>query len=305
MRDPEPKLKRDGISCRSQESSLAALKEFFVRHERITVLSGAGCSTQSGIPDYRDDAGNWKHRKPVQLAEFVSSADTRRRYWAQSFAGWDRLATAKPNSAHLALARLERAERIDCLVTQNVDNLHRLAGSRNVIDLHGVLHRIRCLGCRSSILRREFQARLARLNPGWIATVRNVAPDGDVRLATCDFRAFSVPACEFCGGTLKPDVVFFGEAVPADRVATARGSIVRSDALLIVGSSLMVFSGFRFARMAKTLGKPIGIINRGRTRADDLAACKVSDDCGTVLSGVAEFFTKDLNENARRLGGNL
>jgi NAD-dependent SIR2 family protein deacetylase len=305
MRDPEPKLKPDRAPRRSEASSLAALKTFFARHERITVLSGAGCSTQSGIPDYRDDAGNWKHRKPVQLAEFVASADTRQRYWAQSFAGWNRVASARPNSAHLALAKLEQAKRVDCLVTQNVDNLHRLAGSRNVIDLHGVLHRIRCLECSTTVLRREFQDRLARLNPGWQTTVRAVAPDGDARLASCDFRAFSVPDCECCGGTLKPDVVFFGEAVPADRVAKASDAVVRADALLIVGSSLMVFSGFRFARLAKSLGKPIAIINRGTTRADHLAACKLTDDCGTVLSGVAEFYTKDLNENARRLGGNL
>ena len=256
MHDPEPKLKPEGAWRRPQASSLAALREFFAAHERITVLSGAGCSTQSGIPDYRDDAGNWKHRKPVQFAEFVCSADTRQRYWAQSFAGWSRLATAKPNSAHLALARLEQAKRIDCLVTQNVDNLHRMAGSRNVIDLHGVLQRIRCLECGATTLRREFQGRLARLNPGWKASVREIAPDGDARLATRDFRAFSVPGCESCGGTLKPDVVFFGEAVPADRVEKARDSVVRADALLIVGSSLMVFSGFRFARMAKSLGKP-------------------------------------------------
>jgi NAD-dependent SIR2 family protein deacetylase len=305
MPDPEPKLKPDVAWRRSPESSLAALKEFFSRHQRITVLSGAGCSTQSGIPEYRDDAGNWKHRKPVPFAEFVSSAATRQRYWAQSFAGWDRIATAKPNSAHLALARLEQAQRIDCLVTQNVDNLHRMAGSRNVIDLHGVLHRIRCLECGTTILRPEFQARLARLNPGWQATVREIAPDGDARLAACDFRAFAVPDCEFCRGTLKPDVVFFGEAVPADRVAKARNSVVRADALLIVGSSLMLFSGFRFASMAKSLGKPIGIINRGTTRADDLAACKLTDDCGTLLSGVADHFNTDLNGNARGLGGNL
>jgi NAD-dependent SIR2 family protein deacetylase len=241
----------------------------------------------------------------VQLAAFVSSADTRRRYWAQSYTGWNRIATAKPNSAHLALASLEQAKRIDCLVTQNVDNLHRLAGSRNVIDLHGVLQRIRCLGCGTTTPRREFQSQLARLNPGWQASVREIAPDGDARLATCDFRVFSVPDCGFCGGTLKPDVVFFGEAVPADRVAKARESVVRADALLVVGSSLMVFSGFRFARMAKTLGKPIAIVNRGTTRADDFAACKVTDDCGTVLSGIADFFTKDLNENARGLGGSL
>jgi NAD-dependent SIR2 family protein deacetylase len=302
--DPEPKLKPDS-ACRTKQESIAELCRFFVRHERIAVLSGAGCSTQSGIPDYRDDAGHWKHRRPVQLAEFVSSAETRRRYWAQSFAGWNRVAAAKPNSAHLALARLERARRIECLVTQNVDNLHRAAGSRNVIDLHGVLHRIRCLGCGVAAPRAEFQARLAGLNPEWQASVREIAPDGDARLSTGDFRSFSVPCCDRCGGTLKPDVVFFGEPVPAGRVAVASESVGRADALLIVGSSLMVFSGFRFARMAQTLGKPIAILNRGTTRADDFAACKLTDDCGAVLSGVADCFTKDLKENARGLDRRL
>lgn len=301
--DPEPELKPGGAYSKQEQSSRAVLRQFFLRHERIVVLSGAGCSTQSGIPDYRDDAGNWKHRKPVQFGEFVSSGATRQRYWAQSFAGWTRIARAKPNGAHLALARLERARRIERLVTQNVDNLHRAAGSRNVIDLHGVLHRVRCLGCGAVGARGEFQARLARLNPDWQARVREIGPDGDAQLADTDFRAFSVPGCEGCGGILKPDVVFFGEAVPADRVARAANSIARADALLVVGSSLMVFSGFRFARMANTLGKPIAIINRGTTRADSFAACKLTDDCGMLMSGVAELVTKDLQENARGLGG--
>lgn len=305
MFDPEPKLKPDGARRSSEQSSLAVLRRFFSRHGRIAVLSGAGCSTRSGIPDYRDDAGNWKHRKPVQFAEFVSSAGTRQRYWAQSFAGWTRIATAKPNGAHVALARLEQARRIECVVTQNVDNLHRAAGSRNVIDLHGVLHRVRCLRCGATCPREGFQGRLARANPDWHASAREIAPDGDALLATTDFRTFSVPGCEGCGGILKPDVVFFGEAVPADRVTRAADCVARADALLVVGSSLMVFSGFRFARMANALGKPIAIINRGTTRADGFATCKLTGECGMLMSGVADLVTKDCKEHARGLGGCL
>jgi NAD-dependent SIR2 family protein deacetylase len=305
MADPEPKLKADVVCPAPQDTSPAALRTFFAAHRRITVLTGAGCSTQSGIPDYRDDAGNWKHRKPVQLAEFVSSAAARQRYWGQSFAGWSRITTAKPNAAHVALARLEEQGRIDCLITQNVDNLHRMAGSSNVIDLHGVLHRVRCLQCGGTAPRAEFQLRLAHSNPDWHATVCAIAPDGDARLATSDFGSFSVPGCERCNGMLKPDVVFFGEAVPSDRVTESETAVARADALLVVGSSLMVFSGFRFVRLAKSLGKPIAIVNRGTTRADDLAACKLRDDCGTVLSGVADFFTREPNRNARGLDGCL
>jgi NAD-dependent SIR2 family protein deacetylase len=305
---PERKLKAIPIPP-AQEESVSVLLSLFERLDKVTVLSGAGCSTASGIPDYRDDCGTWKHRKPVQLAEFLSSAATRQRYWAQSFAGWCRIADAKPNAAHLALAALERLHKVDCVVTQNVDNLHRRAGSRNVIDLHGVLHRVRCLGCGAIVPRRKFQQQLTAGNPGWNATVAGFAPDGDARLDPGDFRHFRVPDCESCGGTWKPDVVFFGEGVPAERVERATRSVQGSDALLIVGSSLMVLSGLRFARMARALDKAVIIINRGTTRADDLATAKLTDDCGTLLSSVADRLTREHNGNARqgtgRLGGGL
>lgn len=266
------------------DAALADLSGFLATHDSIAVLSGAGCSTASGIPDYRDDSGNWKHRQPVHYAEFVQSAGTRRRYWAQSFAGWERLASAKPNPAHLALAQLEDAGRITCVITQNVDNLHRVAGNRNVIDLHGVLHKIRCLSCGAIDARSEFQIRLQQLNPDWSATISEIAPDGDARLTTTDFNGFSVPDCTACGGILKPDVVFFGEPVPAERVLEARGFLQQSDALLIVGTSLMVFSGFRFARMAGSAGIPIAIVNRGTTRADSIATYKLTGDCCSLLA---------------------
>jgi NAD-dependent SIR2 family protein deacetylase len=303
MGDPEHKLKAPGTI--PHDDSVCVLLSLFGRFDKVTVLSGAGCSTASGIPDYRDDGGNWKHRKPVHLAEFLSSAGARRRYWARSFAGWSRIANAKPNAAHLALAALERMQKVDCVITQNVDNLHSRAGSRNVIDLHGLLHRVRCLGCGVIVARDGFQQQLAEANPHWSATVAGFAPDGDARLAASDFGDFRVPECGSCGGTWKPDVVFFGEGVPAERVERATASVRRSDALLIVGSSLMVLSGLRFARMARALDKAVIIINRGKTRADDLATAKLTDDCGALLSSAVDCLTKERNGNARQGNGRL
>jgi NAD-dependent SIR2 family protein deacetylase len=267
------------------------LGEFIFQHPILTVLVGAGCSTGSGIPEYRDDAGNWKHAKPVQYQDFVQQAQTRQRYWARSLIGWSRIAAAHPNSAHFALAQLENAGYVEQLITQNVDNLHHRAGSRNVINLHGVLEDVCCLNCEAIVSRRKHQQRLQESNPDWEAELSAIAPDGDANLSRCDFDSFVVPDCLTCGGTLKPDVVFFGESVPAPRVQAATDSLSRSDALLIVGSSLMVFSGYRFARMAREAGKPIAIVNRGITRADDIASLKFSADCGPLLSMVAERIT--------------
>jgi NAD-dependent SIR2 family protein deacetylase len=263
---------------------LEALEQFLNKHRRLAVLSGAGCSTDSGIPDYRDAEGNWKHSKPVQYRDFVSDAGTRRRYWARSYAGWRRISEARPNSAHRALAALENSGRVTLLITQNVDNLHRLAGSRNVVDLHGVLHKVRCLACDVTSGRDRLQQRLSVLNPGWRAEVSGFAPDGDARLASTQTDSFQVADCDHCGGLLKPDVVFFGENVPADRVQRARDRLAGSDALLVLGSSLMVWSGFRFARFAAESGQPVAIINRGKTRADGLADCKVDAGCAETLS---------------------
>lgn len=265
------------------DSPCNTLQDFFARHARVTVLTGAGCSTASGIPDYRDDAGEWKHARPVQFAEFTGSEPIRRRYWARSFSGWQRISAAKPNATHLALAALERGGRVAGLITQNVDNLHRSAGSERVIDLHGVLHRTCCLGCGAKGSRAAFQESLAAANPHWAAATGDVRPDGDFELIDAATESFQVPECPECGGIIKPDVVFFGETVPAQRVADARTMIDDADALLIVGSSLMVFSGFRFARHAHAAGKPLAILNRGRTRADEIAALRVHADCGDTL----------------------
>lgn len=264
-------------------SDIAKLVEFLRRRKNITVLSGAGCSTGSGIPDYRDEDGEWKNAQPVQYRDFVSSGTVRRRYWARSFAGWRRIAAAKPNAAHLALAKLEQSGRVKSLITQNVDNLHRLAGSRQVIDLHGVLHKTRCLNCETKGKRSDWQARLEESNPGWNPEVAAYTPDGDAELSRSDTMNFNVPDCPSCGGIIKPDVVFFGEPVPSERVSVATERLGQSDALLVVGSSLMVFSGYRFAHLARTADIPVVIINRGRTRADGFAAQKLSDDCVELL----------------------
>ncbi len=263
------------------------LREFLAAHERIAVLTGAGCSTGSGIPDYRDDSGNWKHRQPMYFAEFTGSAGARQRYWARSFAGWHRIAAARPNAAHAALVRLEEQGRVSGVVTQNVDDLHRRAGSRNVIDLHGVLHRVRCLGCDAITTRAALQERLEAMNAGWQAAPAALAPDGDARLADAEVLDFAVADCGDCGGILKPDVVFFGEPVPAERVADAVDRVLGADALLVVGSSLMVLSGFRFARMAAEAGLPVAILNRGTTRADAIATHRFAGDCGELLAAAA------------------
>ncbi len=269
-------------------SDIDKIVEFMHRHENITVLSGAGCSTGSGIPDYRDEDGNWKTEQPVQYGDFVNNRNVRKRYWARSFAGWTRISSARPNAAHAALAELEHSGHVSLLITQNVDNLHRLAGSRKVIDLHGVLHKIRCLLCEATSHRSDWQARLEECNPDWKPMVSAYTPDGDAELSGSDYLDFNVPDCPACGGIMKPDVVFFGETVPSERVSAATKKLEQSDALLIVGSSLMVFSGYRFARLAQEASIPVVIINRGRTRADDIAAQKLSGDCAEILLRVVD-----------------
>ena len=261
-----------------------ALKTFIDRHPRLFVLTGAGCSTNSGIPDYRDRNGDWKRARPVSYQAFMAEPATRQRYWARSLIGWRQFGRALPNDAHHALARLEANGRCELLLTQNVDRLHQAAGSRQVIDLHGRLDRVRCMGCSMMMRREALQDALARANGAWLALDAATAPDGDADLDGADFSGFVVPSCEDCGGVLKPDVVFFGESVPRDQVAVAQDHLERADAMLIVGSSLMVYSGFRFVQMAVRGGIPIAAVNLGRTRADDLLTLKVEDHCEAALS---------------------
>jgi len=267
--------------------ALAQLQVFLDRHPRLFILTGAGCSTGSGIPDYRDGEGQWKRAQPMTLQAFMGTALARQRYWARSLLGWRRFSRARPNGAHRALARLEAQGRCETLLTQNVDGLHQAAGSRRVVDLHGRLDRVRCMGCGSRSPRADFQVRLGALNPGWIDRDVAAAPDGDADLEDADFASFDVPPCPLCGGVLKPDVVFFGEGVPRERVEAGAEAVEKADAMLIVGSSLMVYSGFRFAEMAAASGKPIAAINKGRTRADGLLALKVEEDCQEALETLA------------------
>lgn len=266
--------------------SLEALHAFLERHPRLFVLTGAGCSTDSGIPDYRDADGAWKRKPPVTFQAFMNEPAVRHRYWARSFIGWRWFGRARPNGAHEALARLEARGRIEKLVTQNVDRLHQAAGSRDVVDLHGRMDQMVCMGCGHRVDRRPFQLQLLDRNPAWAHLDADVAPDGDADLEGHDFSAFNVPGCGRCGGVLKPDVVFFGERVPAERVAESMAALERANAMLVVGSSLMVYSGFRFALAAQQLGKPIAAINLGRTRADDLLSLKVSQSCAEALAAL-------------------
>ena len=237
----------------------------------------------SGIPDYRDADGAWKRAPPVTFQAFMGQEATRRRYWARSLIGWRRINRARPNDAHRALARLEAMGKSEILLTQNVDRLHQAAGNAAVIDLHGRLDHVRCMSCDEVSPRQALQKRLERLNPDWLALKAVVAPDGDADLDDVDFSTFAVPACPHCGGILKPDVVFFGENVPRPRVEAAMRRLDEADAMLIVGSSLMVYSGFRFVEAAVRASKPIAAVNLGRTRADHLLELKVEASCEEAL----------------------
>ncbi|HSG89087.1 MAG TPA: NAD-dependent protein deacetylase [Pseudomonadales bacterium] len=276
------------------DTAVAALEDFLARHPRPVVLTGAGCSTESGIPDYRDTEGAWKRRPPVQFQDFVRSEHGRRRYWARSMLGYPFMARARPNATHRWLAARETAGGLPLLVTQNVDGLHARAGSRALVDLHGTIHAVICLDCGLRSERAALQARLAALNPAYVKApggagtgaddeeVR-IAPDGDAEIDDAPLTDFRVPDCERCGGMLKPDVVFFGESVPRERVDRTRAALADADALLVLGSSLMVYSGFRFCRDAAALGKPIAVVNLGRTRADDLLALSLQVSCGDLF----------------------
>ena len=251
----------------------------------MVVLTGAGCSTPSGIPAYRDADGQWAHRRPMSFADFSGSDSARRRYWAGSLRGWPRVRDARPNAAHAALARLQASGRVTRVVTQNVDGLHQKAGTRGVVDLHGRLDVVECLCCGAQVARDDVQALLELWNPGHGGAGPGARPDGDSHVEQ-GLHGFRVPDCRECGGVLKPAVVFFGENVPRARVHDAMSAVAEADALLVVGSSLMVYSGYRFVLAARALGRPVAALNRGRTRADAELDLKVEDDCAEVLAAV-------------------
>ena len=263
---------------------LQQLTEFVQINKPLFVLTGAGCSTESGIPDYRDTNGAWKHAQPVQYQDFMQRHTARQRYWARSMLGYPRVASAKPNLAHKALAGLERAGLVSNIVTQNVDGLHQKAGQRNIIELHGNLATTRCMDCGDRYSRELIQAKLVEANPGFTQQCAELAPDGDVRLDKIDISKFTFPGCSRCNGILKPDVVFFGESVPKQRVSAAFSSLQRARGMVVVGSSLVVYSGYRFCRFAETNNIPVAAINLGYTRADDQFTLKLEFNCAQALT---------------------
>lgn len=259
-----------------------------LRDRRCVVLSGAGISTESGIPDYRGAGTRRRAANPLLYRAFVKDAVSRRRYWLRSFYGWPQLRAARPNLAHSAVVELETAGRVLGTITQNVDGLHQAAGAKHVIELHGNLSSVRCLECSATESRDSLQQRLKRLNPDWPERHEDAAPDGDSELGDAEALHFVVADCTRCAGPLKPEVVFFGEAVPKDVVRAAYQLLQQGDALLVVGSSLAVFSGFRFVRRASELGFPIGLINLGSSRAESFADCSLRDKAGIVLPRLAK-----------------
>lgn len=260
----------------------AALAELVAGGE-VVVLSGAGLSTESGIPDYRGPTGSARRVAPMTYQAFTGDPLARRRYWARSHLGWRLIDRAAPNAGHRAVAELQRRGRLAGVVTQNVDGLHQAGGARSVVDLHGRLDRVVCLGCGRRSPREVLGERLRAANAGWQAVVTAVNPDGDVDLPDAQLDGFRTVDCTACAGTLKPDVVLFGENVPADRVAHCYGLVDRARALLVLGSSLTVMSGHRFVLRAAKLGIPVAIVNQGATRGDPYAAVTVDAPLGQVL----------------------
>ncbi len=270
-------------------SDLSAIPELveLLDDKTAAVLTGAGCSTASGIPDYRGPETKDDDHNPIMYNDFVTDPAARRRYWARSAIGWPRIRRAEPNDAHRHLAELERRGRLTGIVTQNVDDLHEAAGCRAVLALHGSLSDVVCLACRTVIDRGDIQRRIERENPGWTDQHGGrLAPDGDMELPEEIPPNFRVPHCTDCGGILKPDVVFFGENVAASIVDRAWEIVDDADALLVVGSSLTVYSGFRFVRGADRRGLPVAIVNLGSTRGDDHATLRVEARVGDALGAL-------------------
>jgi len=267
---------------------------------RLVALTGAGCSTESGIPDYRG-AGRAGPRNPIQHDAFLRQVEVRRRYWARATLGWTRFAAARPNAAHLALAALERSGRLAGVITQNVDRLHHRAGSRRVVELHGALEEIRCLGCGLLEAREAVHARLLAANPGWLERAVELQPDGDADLPAEAVASFQPVACLACDGALKPDVVFFGGHVPEPTVEAAWRLLDEGEALLVVGSSLAVYSGFRFVKRAAERGMPVAVINVGATRAEELFHRDAADPRPPAYAAASVRVGEALPWLARRL----
>ncbi len=281
-----PELAPLGVS---PASAAAAQLAELLRDRRFAVLTGAGISTDSGIPDYRGPTTKHIARNPIKHDAFVRDATARQRYWARASRGFGAVADARPNAGHRALAALGALGRVSGVITQNVDGLHHAAGSRHVTELHGSLHRVVCLACREAFSRKQIQEQIAGENPGWIRAAQEVAPDGDAEIALRALTAFREPRCVSCGGNLMPDVVFFGGCVPAERAAAARRLVEEADGLLVVGSSLTVYSGYRFVRQADKLGVPIAILTLGETRGHRHAALAIDAPIAAVLPATVEL----------------
>ena len=268
-----------------------SLARTLVGDRKLVALCGAGMSTRSGIPDYRGPGTRERARNPVQFAEFSKSAAARQRYWARATLGWPRFRAVEPNPAHAALVRLEATGRLETTITQNVDRLHHRAGARAVIELHGALHECVCLDCGDVSFRDDFHARVSDANPGFTDAVGRIieqAPDGDVEIPLELIDGFVVPGCEACEGRIKPRVVFFGENVPAPTVRAAYDALEGSELLLVAGSSLTVFSGYRFVRRARALGIPVIIVGFGPTRGDAEADLKIEAELAEFLPWFAD-----------------
>lgn len=279
-------LPRSAAASWPRDPDLEALQRL-VAGRAVCVLTGAGLSTDSGIPDYRSPNRPPRTRPPIQHREFVQSAEMRQRYWARSALGWPRFRAFVPNEGHAALARWERSGALTPLLTQNVDRLHHKAGHDRVIELHGALERVQCLTCAAVTPRDHLQARFERANGGILGATYTVLPDGDVDLPDAAVLDFVVPPCEACGGILMPDVVFFGGNVPKPRVEAAFASLDAAEVLVVVGSSLTVFSGYRFVLRAVAAGKPVAIVNRGPTRGDAHATVRIDGSAAQALLAVA------------------
>ena len=281
-------MSNESPSSATQADELAQLGEAFKSRHRWLVITGAGISTASGISDYRDQHGEWKRPQPVQHQAFMQRHESRQRYWGRSQLGFPEFMRAQPNAAHEALVQMEAAGRVTAIITQNVDRLHQRAGSAQVLDLHGRLDQVRCMQCHTLRSRASVQTWLEQHNPRHTTVGFNPAPDGDADVEL-DFSQMQVPSCEECGGILKPDVVFFGDSVPRDEVQLAMDWLDQADGVLVVGSSLMVFSSYRFVRRANQLDKPILAINRGVTRGDALFTYKAQVDCSTGLDALTHL----------------
>jgi NAD-dependent SIR2 family protein deacetylase len=291
-------VQRQEASSRSERSDVLELAGYMGKG-RVVALTGAGLSTESGIPDYRSPEALLRPRRPIQGPEFVRSEAVRRRYWARAVLGWERMRSARPNAGHLAIASLESAGVVTRVITQNVDRLHHAADSavtsavtrQRVIELHGALAEVACLVCGELEGRDDLQVRLLARNRGWMDLAAGIvavdAPDGDAELPTSLVESFHPVACLRCGGVMKPRVVFFGDSVPRPVVQEAFSAVESSALLLVVGSSLAVFSGYRFLRRAVELGIPVAIVNRGPVRGEEHAVLKIERSTGETLAAVA------------------